>query len=165
LPDSNSLITKNQLTIVFIWLSVTIAAFGYFICGRLVNFNFNFDDKLNGVEHQQLAMALKPYTAALANNSTNTVLQFSQPGFQCQQYSKDQIQDINKIATEHQFNILNIALTEHLIVPATPSIAILNNIGDVIYYGPYGEGLACSKQQVMPKLYSIIFSKVAPKTS
>lgn len=139
----NSHITKTQFAIVFVWLSLTIAAFAYFINDRLVS--FNFDDKLNGIEHQQLAIALKPYAAAFADNKANTVLHFSQPNCKCQQYSKGHIEDINKIAEEYKFNVANITLTEHLIVPATPSIAILNNLGKVIYFGPYGEGLACSQ--------------------
>lgn len=139
----NSHITKIQFTIVFVWLSLTIAAFAYFINDRLVS--FNFDDKLTGIQHQQLATALQPYTAAFADNKTNTVLHFSQPNCKCQQYSRGHIEDINKIAKENKFNVANITLTEHLFLPATPSIAILNNLGKVIYFGPYGEGLACSQ--------------------
>ncbi|WP_413699741.1 DUF6436 domain-containing protein [Psychromonas sp. KJ10-10] len=36
-------------------------------------------------------------------------------------------------------------LGEHNIIPSTPSVAIISNMGEVIYYGPYGQGIACSQ--------------------
>ena len=136
----NNKITKTQFSIVFIWLSLTVAGFAYFIDSRLVS--FNVDNKLSGLAHQELASSLKQYIEPTANN---TVLHFYQTDCECQQFSEGHIQDINNIANDNNFSIKNIDIKDHLLVPATPSVAILNNRGDVVYFGPYGEGLACSQ--------------------
>jgi hypothetical protein len=139
----NNKVKKTHLFIIFIWLGSTVLAFAYFINGRLVD--FDVDGKLNTIDNHQLAIALSSYTDALINHEKSTILHFSQPDCKCQQYSHDHIQDINKIASEHHFNIMNIRVKKDSVVPVTPSIAILDDQGDIVYFGPYGEGLACSQ--------------------
>lgn len=121
------------------WLGITVAAFSYFINNRLVSFDAN--EKLAAVDHQQLAKSLTQY----AELGTNTVLHFSQPNCQCQQYSTAHIQDLTKLAKSNNFNVKNITINQHALLPATPSVAILDSVGNVVYFGPYGEGLACSQ--------------------
>jgi len=140
LPVLSKHMTKTQLSVLFIWLSVTVAAFVYFIDSKLVS--FNFDNKLSDVGHQQLANSLKQY---IEPTDYNTILHFYQPNCQCQQYSEAHIQDINNMAEANNFSVKNINIKDHMLVPATPSVAILNNSGEIVYFGPYGEGLACSQ--------------------
>lgn len=134
---------KRELLIVVLWISFTAAAFSYFVQDKLVHFNVN--NKLNYIEIAQLTEVFTPYIDSTINETQNTVIHFSQPNCQCTQYSEKHIQDINRIASKHRFNIINVPLSTHDIIPATPSIAILNKTGEVVYFGPYGQGIACSK--------------------
>ncbi|GAW96869.1 MULTISPECIES: DUF6436 domain-containing protein [Colwellia] len=143
MPDLNNNLTKFQFTIIIIWLSFTVAAFYYFVMNKLVS--FDVDNKLLGIGHQQLATLLTPYIAPGRQGVGNTVLHFSQPNCDCQQYSKAHIQDINLIASDNEFTIIKVVIHEHKIIPATPSVAIFDAQGDIIYFGPYGQGLACSQ--------------------
>ena len=143
MPVSNSKLTKWRLTIVFIWISFTVAAFIYLVRDKLVS--FDLENKLAGINHLQLGITLKPYLDSVLAGKGNTVLHFSQPNCDCQQYSEAHIQDINKIATDYEFTIIKVVLKEHNIIPATPSVAIIDVLGEIIYFGPYGQGLACSQ--------------------
>ena len=143
MPVSNNKLTKFQLTIVIVWLSFTVAAFIYFVSAKLVS--FDFENKLEGIGHQQLATSLKPYIKPMLQGIEPTVLHFSKPNCDCQKHSEPHIQDINKIATENEFNIIKVVINEHNMIPATPSVAIIDALGEIIYFGPYGQGLACSQ--------------------
>ena len=143
LPVSNNKITKLQLTILIAWLGFTVTAFGYLISDRLVSFDSN--DKLKGVEYQELSASLSPYSTIVGGNVKHTILHFSSPSCACQKYSDEHIQEINKLADEHDFTIKNIEIDEHNVIPSTPSIALVDESGEIIYFGPYGQGLACSQ--------------------
>ena len=143
LPVSNSNLTKWRVTIVIVWLSFTVAAFTFFVGNKLVP--FDFENKLAGINHLQFATSLTPYIELVPIGKGNTVLHFSKPACDCQKYSESHIQDIDKIATENEFNIIKVVINEHNIIPATPSVAIIDTLGELIYFGPYGQGLACSQ--------------------
>jgi hypothetical protein len=140
---SNKFGSKSQFTIVLVWLTFTIAAFGYAITDKLVSFDNS--QKLQGIEHQQLATSIKPYIEPLLNNKGTTVLHFSQDNCDCQKTSDRHIQEIDQIANKNAFNVINVVISEHDIIPATPSVAIVDEGGAVVYFGPYGQGLACSQ--------------------
>jgi hypothetical protein len=147
LPVSSKSRTRFHLAIVIVWLSFTVAAFTYFISDRLVK--FDFENKLENINHQQLARSLKPYVKVFQKNKKigNTVVHFSKSNCKCQKYSEQHIQDINKIAIENEFNIINVVVGngKYNIIPATPSVAIMTTMGEIIYFGPYGQGLACAQ--------------------
>lgn len=139
----NSQLKKRHLTIVVVWISFTVLAFAYFAKEKLVIFDIN--NKLQGVDHLQLATYLKNDFSSGTQGLGKKVIHFSKPDCDCQKFSLDHIQDINKIANDNQFGIMNVVLEQHEIIPATPSVAILDESGDVIYFGPYGQGLGCSQ--------------------
>lgn len=140
MPALNKSITTVQIAIFVIWIVLTVAAFAYFIDSKLVNFNDG--TKVTYLDTQELADSLTQY---IEPTNRSSILHFSQPNCQCQQFSEAHIKDINDIATANSFNVKNITIEDHTILPATPSVAILNNLGEVVYFGPYGEGLACSQ--------------------
>jgi hypothetical protein len=140
---SNNKITKLQLLILIIWLVFTISAFGYFITGKLASFDSN--EKLKGVGYQELSTSLATYSAQIGNKAKHSILHFSTPSCECQKYSDTHIQEINKLAAKYDFNIKNINIDKHDFIPSTPSIALVNDSGEIVYFGPYGQGLACSQ--------------------
>ena len=143
MPALNNAITKVQVGILIFWISFTITAFGYFIKDRLVNFDVN--DKLENIDYTAMSNYLAPYIGQNNNEKKYTVLHFSTTNCTCQKYSQAHVEDINKLAIANNFNIKNIVINEDDVIPATPSIALIDGLGDVIYYGPYGQGLACSQ--------------------
>jgi hypothetical protein len=140
LPVLNKSITHTQIAVLVIWLSLTIAAFAYFIDNKLVD--FNADNKLSYLDHQQLSSSLSQYNEPSDNN---TILHFSQPNCQCQSFSEAHISDMNSLAKANNFKVKNITIKDQTLLPATPSVAIVNKHGEVVYFGPYGEGIACSQ--------------------
>lgn len=140
MPVLSKNITYIHISIIVIWLAVTIAAFAYFIDSKLVDFNDN--NKINYLDRDKLANSLKQYVEP---TNRSTILHFKQPNCPCQQFSEAHIKDINDIASANNFNVKSIIIEGNALLPATPSMAILNNLGEVVYFGPYGEGLACSQ--------------------
>jgi len=117
----------------------------YSLNSRLVVFDEN--SKLAEIEHTMLKDYLEPFIVNAIHDDRGKILHFSSEDCHCSQYSNKHIADIDRLAQKNSFEVLNIQLKEHEVIPATPSVAILNNIGDVIYFGPYGEGLACTKTE------------------
>lgn len=125
------------------WLVFTIASFAYITSEKLVH--FDPEKKLKDVTTQQIVSQLArnfnnndPYSQA-------TVLHFSTPECDCQVYSEQHINEINQLASVNNFNINNITISKNNFIPATPAIAIVSNLGELIYFGPYGQGIACSQ--------------------
>lgn len=139
----NSKVKKRHISIVIIWLSFTILAFAYFAKARLVN--FDVDKKLHGIDHLQLATYLQDFRATDSLGSGYRVIHFSQSNCDCQKVSQKHILELNKMAEDNQFSVVNVVVNKHEVIPATPSVAILGASGDVIYFGPYGQGLGCSQ--------------------
>ena len=143
LPVSNDNLTRWQLAVVIVWIIFTAAAFSYFVSEKLVS--FDSENKLQDIDNQQLASSLKQYIDPALIGLGNSVLHFSKAHCDCQKYSEPHIEDINKIAAKNKFNIIRVVIDEHKIIPATPSVAIVDALGEIIYFGPYGQGLACSQ--------------------
>lgn len=133
--------TKSQCWILVLWISFTVLAFAYFIDNKLVD--FDAEHKLENMTAQEFAPHLSPFLGT--NDNVSRIIHFSKKNCDCQQTSELHIKEINNLASESHFDIINIELKEHDIIPSVPSIAIMSKTGEVIYYGPYGQGIACSQ--------------------
>lgn len=140
--DSSKQPSKSQVFIIVIWLVFTFLAFSYFINNNLVFFDKN--NKLKGINNQDFAMHLTKFTPDLLNNSTGTIIHFSNGSCHCNQLSDKHIGEIDQLAQVNNFNVLSVNVQIDNFIPSTPSIAILDNVGELIYFGPYGDGLSCS---------------------
>jgi len=127
-----------------LWLSFTLAAAIYFISGRLVT--FDPDAKLSGKNSHYVIQELKAMGQLQGIDLSNTIIHFTSEHCFCTQYSEDHKRDINQQAGLDGFNVVNINLPAHLesIIPSTPSILIVNKDEELLYFGPYSIGLACS---------------------
>ncbi|GHE81546.1 DUF6436 domain-containing protein [Thalassotalea profundi] len=134
---------KRQYLILSLWIIFTILAFSYFINAQLINFDAN--KKLDNINHNELSTYFSAYIDDKEIGGKQTIIHFSKPNCSCQQYSKQHMKDIDKLAFENDFNIKNIIINKDTIIPSTPSVAIINKIGEVMYFGPYGQGIACSQ--------------------
>ena len=127
-------------------MGLTLAAAIYFISGRLIDFDPK--EKLTGKNSRLVIQQLKEMGEFEGVNLSDTIIHFTSSNCSCK-YSEDHKNDINKqagLAGLDGFNVVNINLPAHLesIIPSTPSILIVNKNEELLYFGPYSIGLACS---------------------
>jgi len=144
LHASNNKITRFHYIVFACWLGFTLAAAIYFISGRLIDFDPK--EKLTGKNSRLVIQQLKEMGELEGVNLSDTIIHFTSNNCSCTQYSEDHKNDINKQAGLDGFNVVNINLPAHLesIIPSTPSILIVNKNEELLYFGPYSIGLACS---------------------
>ncbi|NMP31492.1 hypothetical protein HII17_07955 [Thalassotalea sp. M1531] len=138
---------KRHWVIAVSWLLFTFAAFAVVISEQLVAF-----DPHKKLENPDLSSAAKLFSRYLDGGKSQisektVIIHFSQEECRCSQFSEKHIATINSIAANNQYEIAEVKLNkgdQPLLIPATPSVAILEE-GNLVYFGPYGQGIACSK--------------------
>ena len=145
-----SLPPKKQITgihyfVFFIWLFCTVIAAVYFISGRLVN--FDPESKLIAKSSGFVIQQLKKMQQLKGIDLSDTIIHFTSQNCSCTQYSEAHKKEINIKAGKDGFNIINVSLPANLttIIPATPAILIVDKAEQLLYFGPYSIGLACSE--------------------
>ncbi|REL27246.1 hypothetical protein DXX93_12170 [Thalassotalea euphylliae] len=135
-------IKKRQILIVVSWVLITIISFAYLINKRVVEFDPN--RFLVALSHQEV-LANWQKTPEF-KTSERAIVHFQQAGCHCNTVSERHINAINKQAINDNFAIKQLTLTGQLqaLVPSTPAVAIIDK-GQLVYFGPYGEGIACSQ--------------------
>lgn len=128
-----------------LWLILTFIAAIYFITGRLTLFDPTM--KLSRSESTSIVQKITEIEALKERDLANTIIHFTSDDCFCTKYSEEHKAAINKKAELDEFNIININLPADLatIIPSTPSILILDEVEELLYFGPYSAGLACSE--------------------
>jgi hypothetical protein len=131
--------------VFFIWLSLTLLAAIYFITSRLVSFDPEL--KLSGENSHSIINQIREIDELKTVNLSNTIIHFTSNNCSCSQFSEEHKLSINKDAEVENFTVININISDKLstIIPSTPSILILSEVEDLLYFGPYSIGLACSE--------------------
>lgn len=131
--------------IVLIWLLFTVIAAIYFISGRLVA--FDPESKLSAKSGNFVIEELKRIDQLKGIDLSDTIIHFTSENCSCTQYSEAHKKEINIKAGKDGFNIINVSLPANLItiVPATPAILVVDKAEQLLYFGPYSIGLACSE--------------------
>lgn len=129
----------------FLWLVLTFIAAIYFISSRLTLFDPQM--KLTGKDSHFVIKQLKQSVELMDVDLRNTIIHFTSNNCACSQYSEEHKESINNQAKLAGFNVININLAADFltIIPSTPAILILNEIENLLYFGPYSTGLACSE--------------------
>lgn len=142
---SNKKITRFHYFIFVLWLVTTLMAAIYFISKRLVPFDPN--GQLTDKSSTVIMADLSEINALKGISLNNKIVHFTSSNCTCSEYSKAHKQSINELAKKDGFNVLNVHLSSDTstLLPSTPSILIVNEIGKLIYLGPYSAGLACSE--------------------
>ncbi len=127
-----------------LWLAATLFAAHYFISARLVA--FDPDNRLISVNSSELIEQMAQLSVLEDNELTNTLIHITSENCACSIYSKKHKQDVSQQAKAQGLSVLNVNLPEtyNSIIPSTPAALIIDNTGQLIYFGPYSEGLACS---------------------
>ncbi|GAA0823218.1 hypothetical protein GCM10009111_32550 [Colwellia asteriadis] len=141
--DKNNGVRRYQYIVFILWLIFTVIAAKYFIFGRLVAF-----DPSNKLDQDSIAIVNNIKTDLSLQNArlNNTIIHFTSQGCSCASYSAPHKESINRQARQSDFTIKEIELSvkNRNIIPSTPAILILGNKGELVYLGPYGEGIECS---------------------
>jgi len=128
------------------WLILVALAAVYFIRLRLVPFDPG--QKLQGIESEQFITEIKRFTRLDNAKFSNTVIHFTAPNCHCTQFGEVHKKAINASATLQGFNIVNVQLDPadlNTIIPSTPAVLLVDKLGQLLYFGPYSQGLACSQ--------------------
>ena len=129
----------------FLWLIFTLIAAIYFIQNRLAQFDPELN--LNGNSRYSLISQIRELELLKETDLSNTIIHFTSNDCSCTQYSVDHKLSIDKIAKRDGFKVININLSQdlHTIIPSTPAILIVDKQQELLYFGPYSVGLACSE--------------------
>ena len=152
LPTSSKLNSQHSETkvpthlyvIVFVWLGFTVLAAIYFIGGRVVA----FDPKNKLINISQTILVNRIMAEfGLPDKMPNTLINFISENCSCNTISKEHLSDVKNNAAKNNMSVINIILPKGLsdIIPSTPSVLALNQKSELIYFGPYSEGLSCGK--------------------
>lgn len=129
----------------FLWLFLTLIAAIYFITNRLNQ--FDPDRKLMGKDGDSVVTQIQQITALKNVDLSNTIVHFTSTDCSCTVFSEEHKASIDQKAKLDKFKILNVNLPADMltIIPSTPSVLIVNEMQDLLYFGPYSVGLACSE--------------------
>lgn len=130
------------MSIVAIWLIYTMFSFVIVSKERLVEF-----DKygvLANYDHQQIGALL---AEEFADNDSlqGAVLHLGRDNCSCSQFTESHVLSLAKMAEEHQLTNLYKKPSKNSVVYSTPAVAIFDNEQQLIYFGPYGQGIGCSE--------------------
>jgi len=152
LPTSNKTYSESKskssaplhlYIIVFVWLAFTLVAAAYFITDRLVPFDPN--QKLNNMSQYALVNKIKS-DFELPADLSNTLVNFVSENCRCNQTSSTHLSDVKMTAERENMSVINVVIPDNFsgIIPSTPAVLALDDNSELIYFGPYSEGLSCS---------------------
>jgi len=141
-------VSLHLYIIVAVWLISTVLAAIYFIGNQLAVFDPK--QKLAGVSQTTLVNRIIT-EFALPEHMPNTLISFVSENCSCNQTSESHRADVNKKASEENISVINIILPNKFsdIIPSTPAILALNEKSELIYFGPYSEGISCGSGKGM----------------
>lgn len=138
----------------------TVLSAGYFINQRLADFDPK--EQLKGVSNQAFLSQLQTLPELQRLQGQATIVHFTSEDCACTQFSEAHKADINTLANTLGFNILKIKVDSDTPIPATPSVAIISETAQLLYYGPYSTGLACSESNGYVELVLDNYAKGFP---
>jgi hypothetical protein len=95
------------------------------------------------------------------------VVHFTQDNCQCNQVAQEHVDSVVKLAVQQGYDNAQVmlakgaAITQY--IPATPAIAVFDNVGELVYLGPYSAGYTCSVGDGIVESYLTGGVKKAPE--
>lgn len=124
-------------SIFAVWISVSLAAFWWFQFKDIGNFE-NALASFDGTELAKLQM--QPLSGRQA-----LVVHFIDPDCPCSRFSRPHIEELERELSDRvEFRSASrLKSSMAFSVPATPSVAIWSESGELAYFGPYSGGAIC----------------------
>lgn len=149
---SNKSAKASHYFAVIIWLVSIAGAFFYLINRELSLFDPN--EALAGFSSQSLVhnIALSLHEGEVIDK---TLIHIRDESCHCNSYTTKHAIALDKRAQESHFLVKTLALSEIdklPFIPSTPAVMLVGENNELIYFGPYAEGLACSKNNSMLEL-------------
>jgi len=140
---ANNKVGRYHYIVFIIWLVFIVIAAKYFIYDSLISFDPK--NRLSG-DSSVIVNEIKSSLALENKLSKKTVIHFTNQNCSCSTYTEDHKKTTDKYSQENGFEIRSIELSEKQsnVIPSTPAVLILDELGELIYLGPYAEGLECS---------------------
>ena len=142
---SNKKIGARHYIVFACWLIGTVIAAAYFISGRLMP--FDPQQKLASKNSIGLLAQLNEIDQLKNIDLNNTIIHFTSDNCSCTQFSNEHKQAINLKADLDGFDVINVNLPDNIVtlIPSTPAILIIGQEKQLLYFGPYSIGLACTQ--------------------
>ena len=141
---SSNRASAGHYIVIISWLISVLVAAVFFMSERTVV----YDPKglLTGVANETLLNSILT-VGNTGEINQRTLVHFSSDNCRCNEVSKKHINLVFDLAKENSFELVHVNVDKHMtsIIPSTPSVMLIDKSGDLIYLGPYGEGLTCSK--------------------
>lgn len=142
---SNKNIKRRYYLVFAVWIIGTLVAASYFISGRLIEFDPSA--RLSGKSNATVMKQLSNIEQLKNIDLSNTIIHFTSDNCFCTEYSEDHKKQINQQAGVDGFKVVNVHLPDKFsnIIPSTPAILLVSKSKDLLYFGPYSVGLACTQ--------------------
>lgn len=134
------------ITILALWILLTIGALAYFAEARLVEFDPQGQLGMASVSNefdQHVGNSFSVYSKSLRSS----VFHIQQKNCSCNTSNLTHVARINAKVREHGFNSYkldaNDPVLQSIILPSTPAIVVFDHDGKLAYMGPYSSGLFC----------------------
>ncbi|MDO6445428.1 DUF6436 domain-containing protein [Colwellia sp. 1_MG-2023] len=134
-------VDKFQVALFFSWLAFTACAFIFLTIERIAEFDPN--GVLENTSRAELVNRIFANNQPL--NNASTIVNFYQADCACNSVSQNHITQLEQVAKKNGYEFVNVEASDKYSVPSTPSIAIIGESSELIYFGPYGEGLGCTQ--------------------
>lgn len=126
---------------IIAWFVLTAVSFWWFEYRHWQSFS-NTSVAFNGQDLEDLFKRLPS-----GSNSKIKVVHFTDQACACSSYSRAHIKDLQGVLTQtEQFTLSSLDnITDKIFIPASPSVAVWDQQGELAYFGPYSSGAVCGE--------------------
>lgn len=140
--------TSTSLKITFIiWIVGSLGGMSYFSISRLVYFDPN-NSLLDETITKDYAKRFSQYLTTKFGDVSGKAIHFSQEGCFCNLVAQSHISAVKSQIEQSGYTNenFNISTIEHLknFIPSTPAVALFNDSGNLLFFGPYSTGYLCT---------------------
>lgn len=156
------MLKSRSYFIAAVWLIMLIVSFAYFVSERIVAFDpeeklLKQDVKMLVTELQQMFADHGILISSSKSTFINTLYHLKVADCHCNSVTEPHINELSQKATTQGFNVKHLTLTEEMLtalpkITATPAVVFIGTSGELVYFGPYAKGLACSETSGMIEL-------------
>lgn len=141
LPTSNNVFQWKHFGVLFCWLFSVLASATYFINqqsiafdpkGQLSSLTGNNVVARIASEHQLLAEKLQ-------------IVEFISPDCHCNRVTELHKRKLERFAVQNGVEFQSVEIKASKTITSTPSILVTDEEGELVYFGPVGEGIGCNE--------------------